>query len=135
MMNQINTPSISTVPRIGEKMPDGTVCVGVSPETHHPMYATQKDVPEKMEFKEAQEYAAQLDAHGHKDWRVPTKAELNVMFNNRAAVGGFKVAGLDPLYYWTSTPDYGFGGCTQRFSDGIQSNDRRTKLLRVRCVR
>ena len=73
-------------------MPDGTVLAGISPDTNKPMYATPADASLTMTFNEAQEYAAKLDAHGHKDWRVPTKAELNVLFNNRAAIGGFNVS-------------------------------------------
>ena|SRR5579862_1505011 len=127
---------ICASPNIGAVMPDGTVYAGVSPETNQPMYATPADAPFQMEFVEAQEYAAQLDTHGHQDWRVPTKAELNVLFNNSAAVGGFRACDppSDP-WYWSSTPDYGWGGFDQRFSDGIQSHSRRAKSLHVRCVR
>ena len=63
-------------PKVGDKMPDGTVLAGISPDTNKPMYATPADASLMMTFNEATEYAAKLDAHGHKDWRVPTKAEL-----------------------------------------------------------
>jgi hypothetical protein len=76
-------------PAPGDKMPDGTVFAGISPDTNKPMYAPPTDASLTMKFNEAQEYATKLDAHGHKDWRVPTKAELNVLFNNRAAIGGY----------------------------------------------
>jgi len=88
-------------------MPDGTVLVGISPDTNKPMYATPADASLTMTFNEAQEYAAKLDAHGHKDWRVPTKAELNVLFNDRAAVGGFDISGSIPAgWYWSASPFY-----------------------------
>src|SRR4051812_3140058 len=74
--------------RIGDKMPDGTVYAGVSPETVRAMYTTPEDAPLTMKWKVAMEYAAKLDAHGHQDWHVPTKSELNVLFQNRAAIGG-----------------------------------------------
>src|SRR5215469_1416613 len=45
-------------------------------------------------------HAAMLTVHGHRDWRVPTKNELNVLFNNRAAIGGFNVSGSTPGWYW-----------------------------------
>src|ERR1039458_3358697 len=69
-------------PKVGDKMPDGTVLAGISPDPNKPMYATPADASLTMTFNEAQEYAAKLDAHGYKDWRVPTKAELNELFNN-----------------------------------------------------
>jgi hypothetical protein len=34
-----------TEPTIGDKMPDGTVFAGISPETNKPMYATPKNAP------------------------------------------------------------------------------------------
>src|SRR5580704_12929695 len=94
----------STEPKLGEKMPDGTIYAGISPDTNKPMYATPADVPPTMTFNQATEYAAHLDAHGHKDWRMPTKAELNVLFNNRAAIGGFDLSGNDPAgLCWSSS--------------------------------
>jgi hypothetical protein len=66
-------------PKVGDKMPDGTVLAGISPDTNKPMYATPADASLTMTFNEAQIYAAQLDAHGYKDWCVPSKAELNVL--------------------------------------------------------
>ena len=61
---------------IGEVIPDGTIYAGVSPETGKAMFTTATDAPATCTFDEAQEYAAKLDAHGHRDWRVPTKNEI-----------------------------------------------------------
>jgi len=125
-------------PKIGDKMPDGTVYAGISPETNKPMYATPADAPLAMRFNKATEYAAQLDAHGHHDWRVPTKAELNVLFNNRAAIGGFNnVPGPHPAgWYWSASQDNEFDAWSQRLCDGRQSNaaGKRTSMA-IRCVR
>jgi hypothetical protein len=107
----------------GDKMPDGTVFAGISPDTNKPMYATPADASLTMKFNEAQEYASKLDAHGHKDWRVPTKAELNVLFNNRAAIAGFNVSGSGPAgWYWSASPTSKWTAWGQRFSDGYQFN-------------
>src|SRR5262245_32539436 len=75
-------------PKVGDRMPDGTIYAGDSPETGKPMYTTPRAVRSPMEWKEARDYAKNLDAHGHKDWRLPTKRELAVLFNNHAAIGG-----------------------------------------------
>jgi len=123
-------------PKVGDKMPDGTVFAGISPETNKPMYTTPADTPLTMKFNEAKEYAAKLDAHGHKDWHVPTKAELNVLFNNRAAIGGFNVTGSDPAgWYWSASPDYRWYAWGQRFSDGYQNYYGKGGHSAVRCVR
>lgn len=80
-------------------------------------------------------YAKTLDAHGHLDWRVPTKGELNVLFQNRAAIGGFNETGSDPAgWYWSSSPLYG-DGWVQRFSDGYQNDDYRLNDSSLRLVR
>jgi hypothetical protein len=126
----------TTEPKIGDKMPDGTVYAGISPDTNKPMYATPADAPLTMKlFNKATEYAAQLDAHGHRDWHLPTKNELNALFNNRAAIGGFDVSGSDPAgWYWSTSP-YGWSAWGQRFSDGSQylySMDDRSSVRPVR---
>jgi len=91
-------------PKPGDRMADGTVFAGVSPDTNTPMYLTPADATLTYTFNQAQKYAAKLDAHGHQDWRMPSKSELNVLFNNRAAIGGFDVSGSDPAgWYWSSS--------------------------------
>jgi hypothetical protein len=125
-----------TTPKIGDKMPDGTIYVGISPETGKAMYATPADASLTMTFNDAQKYAAQLDAHGHKDWRMPTKAELNVLFNNRAAIGGFDISGSDPAgWYWSALPNLRWTAWGQRFSDGAQDTLNNYVHSSVRCVR
>ena len=126
----------AAAPKIGDKMPDSTVFAGISPDTNKPMYATPADASLTMTFNEAQKYAAKLDAHGHKDWHVPTKAELNVLFNNRAAIGGFNVTGSYPAgWYWSASPYHGWDAWCQRFSDGAQHYYHKDYHLPVRPVR
>jgi hypothetical protein len=100
------------------------------------MYATPADAYLTMTFNEAKEYATKLDAHGHKDWRVPTKAELNVLFNNRAAIGGFNVTGSCPAgWYWSASPYTTRKAWFQRFSDGAPGGNGKDTHLPVRPVR
>jgi hypothetical protein len=121
----------------GGKMLDGTVFAGISPDTDKPMYATPADASLTMKFSKAQKYAAELDAYGHKDWRVPTKAELNVLFNNRAAIGGFDISGSGPAgWYWSASPnDKWDASWCQRLSDGAQVYNYMDGHLSVRPVR
>jgi len=120
----------------GDKMPDGTVFAGIFPDTNKPMYATPADASLTMNFNEAQEYATTLDAHGHNDWRVPTKTELNVLFNNRAAIGRFDISGSKPAgWYWSASPDDKWDAWGQRFSDGCQGYHYKDDRSAVRCVR
>jgi hypothetical protein len=131
--------------QIGDKMPDGTIFAGISPDTKKPMYATPADAPLAMRFNEACEYARNLVAYGHKDWHVPTRAELNVLFNNRAKIGGFTTTHSKPSplgrggekhpgWYWTNSPGRDWSHA-QRFSDGWKEEIDELHLLSSRPVR
>jgi hypothetical protein len=123
-------------PEVGDKMPDGTIYAGLSPNTGKPMFTTPADASLTMKWKEAIDYAAKLDAHGHQDWRLPTKGELSVLFNNRAAIGGFNVTGSYPAgWYWSGTQNNKWSAWAQRFSDGYQFTNYKDLRSSVRCVR
>lgn len=99
-----NAISDGAAPEIGGKMEDGTIYAGLSPDTGEAMYVTLKDAPSTLKWKAAMKYAADLNANGHKDWKVPTKAELNVLFENRAKIGGLNESGsFRANWYWSST--------------------------------
>ena len=100
---------ITSLLAIGQRMEDGTVYAGISPDTGKPMYALPGDAPLTMKWKQAMEYAAAFEGHGHPQgtFRVPTKDELNVLFQNEAQIGGFKTTGSAPArYYWSSSACY-----------------------------
>jgi hypothetical protein len=122
--------------KVGASMPDGSVYAGVSPDSGKPIYATPKDVPMRCNFNQAADFAANLDAHSHKDWRVPTNAELNVLFANRAAIGGFDTTGSNPAGWYWSSSRINLTAWAQRFSDGSQDlNILRVDASLLRCVR
>jgi hypothetical protein len=123
---------------VGDQMPDGTIYSGISPDTNKPIYTTLKDAPLTVKWKQAMEYAAQLEAHGHRDWRLPTKGELNVLFQNRAAIGHFNQSGSDHAgCHWSSRTYYHYSsfGWAQRFSDGNQHCRFMDFDSSLRCVR
>jgi hypothetical protein len=135
-VNDDSKPAVKTAPQVGDRMADGTVLAGISPDTGKAMYATPADAPLTMKWKQAMEYAAKLDAHGHNDWRAPTKGELNVLFQNRAAIGGFDISGSDPAgWYWSSSQVFNYGAWAQRFSDGYQVSYYEDGDSSLRCVR
>ena len=68
-------------------MSGGGVYAGISPDTNKPMSTTPADAPLAYAFNRAQKHAARLAAHGQQDWRVPSKSELNVLFQGRTAIG------------------------------------------------
>lgn len=88
---------------------------------------------------QAAQYCANLSGapgHGHDDWYLPAKDELNVLFTNRAAIGGFNTSGSYPAgYYWSSSEDDTNYAWNQRFSDGDQDDTSKFIGFSVRCVR
>lgn len=119
-------------PEAGDAMPDGTVYAGVEPETGKRIFAAPADASFQMMFNEAAQYARTACAEkylGHDDWRVPSRAELNVLFENRqkgALAGTFQEAGVfhadydagRSAFYWSSESYRGKAGYGQWFDDG-----------------
>lgn len=128
--------AVPKVPEPGTKMKDGTIYAGVSPDTGTALYVLPQDAPLVMKWKEAMQYAANLDAHGHRDWKLPSKTELDMLFENRAKIGGFNETGSIPAgYYWSSSENALNNAWYQRFSGGFQFNVNKNNGLSVRCVR
>jgi hypothetical protein len=126
--------------KIGDMMDDGTVYAGVSPDTGKSMFTMRSDTPIVAAHFLAERFTRASDANGHKDWRVPTRRELNVLFNNRAAIGGFNETGLEPGgKYWSSSPDvneFDDAFLAMRFSDGHEESMFDVAgVAALRCVR
>ncbi|MDA9121106.1 DUF1566 domain-containing protein [Flavobacteriales bacterium] len=65
-----------------------------------------------------------------RDWRLPTKYELNEMYLQQLAVGGFA-----PNYYWSSTEYGNYDAWGQLFDYGYQDFFNLSNFLYVRSVR
>ena len=82
-----------------------------------------------------------LVLNGYNDWYLPSKDELNKLYLNKTAVGGF--ASSASIRYWSSTEGGSCGSCpvgifgawNQSFSNGTQFDDPRNITLSVRAVR
>ncbi len=121
---------------IGSRARDLTVYAGISPATHRPFYTTPADAHGTYAWDGAQRYCSALEAFGHHDWRDPTKDELAVEFQNRAAIGGFNETGLNPAgWYWSSSPGKNLIGVALRFTDGRQDDYDTGLSSSLRCVR
>ena len=147
--------AVMATAKIGDRMPDGTIYAGISPNTNRPMFSTPDSSSMTMTFNQAAKYAGQLNEGknlGHDDWHVPTRDELNVLFQNRekgALKGTFNFADSSSLgtYYWSATPDENYNLFVYLFRDsgpysgpayaaGEYSGDRNDRsTVFVRCVR
>jgi len=119
---------------VGTVMTDGSIFAGISPDTGREMYLTAQDAPLTYTFNDAADFAKSLTAHNQNDWRVPTKNELKVIFDNRAAISGFMVSDK-PAWYWSSTQETSFSAWAQRFTDGHQVQRGENMASLLRCVR
>ena len=80
----------------------------------------------EMSWNEAKEACANLG----NGWRLPTKDELNLIYENKNVVGGFA-----NYYYWSST-EAGFKyAWNQSFLNGLQFNGNKDFAYFVRAVR
>jgi hypothetical protein len=82
-------------------------------------------------------YAAKLCADlvlgGYSDWYLPSKGELNALYENKVAIGGF--AGYSNQY-WSSTEVTNLWAWYQSFYDGYQNfNSSKGSSYNVRAVR
>jgi hypothetical protein len=78
-------------------------------------------------------YCNKLNLGGYKDWYLPNRYELNLIYINKA-----KIPGLDTIVYydyWSSTESPNGFAWIQSFSDGYQNTAQKGMGWRVRCVR
>ena len=82
-------------------------------------------------------YCDGLTAHGHSDWYLPAQDELDVLYDNHTAIGGFNTSGSYPAgWYCSSSERDGSHMWAQNFSTGFQSNlNPKNFTYPVRCVR
>jgi len=82
-------------------------------------------------------YAAKLCddfvLNGYNDWFLPSRDELDILYQNRNLIGGFTTD-----YYWSSSEDYYTSAWCQNFGSGLKSSgnkDGTYAASRVRAVR
>ncbi len=68
---------------------------------------------------------------GYGDWYLPSKDELNLLYQQSKVVGGFSTT----FSYWSST-EYNLGHAwSQYFDDGLQTGGSKLDTVRVRAIR
>ena len=81
-------------------------------------------------------YAAKLCSDlvlgGYDDWYLPSKDELNCMYENLYKLG---LGNFDSYNYWTSSEDSDFAVWAQAFRDGSMEVHDKSYPHNVRCIR
>ena len=67
---------------------------------------------------------------GFEDWYLPSKDELNALYQNKDLVGGFS-----DYYYWSSTESRTYYAWIQAFLGGTQGTQVKSSQYRVRAIR
>ena len=87
---------------------------------------SEDGIPAKL----ASDYEVTVDGVTYDDWFLPSKDELNLLYLNNEAVGGFANGN-----YWSSTAVDNFGAWRHSFSNGGQYDYGSSGTYRVRAVR
>jgi hypothetical protein len=130
------SPPIASKPKPGDRMPDGTVYVGISPNMGRPLYAMTRDLPRRYSWTYAIKITAQQTVGGHTDWRLPTKDELNMLYLAQKTIGSQRDWRFRPDWYWSNSEcSPGPIAWSQGFDYGSQCHNLKSNAALVRCVR
>ena len=80
----------------------------------------------EMRWEDAKETCENLGG----GWRLPTKDELDLLYENKNKIGGFALSD-----YWSSTEVDNDNVWLQNFTDGVQYSFIKTVTYNVRAVR
>ena len=95
--------------------------------------AAKQDLEGNYTYDQAIAGCSKLKEDSKDDWSLPSKKELNAMYEqlHKKGIGGFA-----NLFYWSSSECDGDYVWVQHFYDGTQINDGKDNdYSRVRCVR
>jgi hypothetical protein len=100
---------------------------------NHGLVASKADLQRYMYWAEAKSACENLVSNSYSDWFLPNKEQLNRLYINRSAVGGFSA-----YFYWSSTEVNADLAWSQTFTNGRQNHQNdsnKNAYSRVRAVR
>jgi hypothetical protein len=93
------------------------------------LLVAQYDLPSRMNWRDAKVVCTKLG----KGWRLPSKKELNTLYENQGTIGGFARGTF--RIYWSSTENNDFSAWVQSFLNGTQAHCYYEEFCKVRAVR
>jgi hypothetical protein len=128
----------TAAPKAGNRLADGTIYAG------NGFAAAPADALGRYTWHDGNQYCEDLVAYGQDDWKLPTKEQLNRLYQNKnmgAFAGTFNDSAAGTTwahYYWSSEEraSHTFFAWNQSFADGYFDWNRKDGHdLSVRCVR
>lgn len=125
-------------PTPGTLLSDGTIYLGQNEAGDH-IAVMPRNHTSYLSWDAAMEWAKNLTAHGHNDWRLPELDECQLIYQSQdlgELKGTFDKSGSFPAsILWSARRyDSSYAYC-QWLGVGSQTSDRRTHELSVRAVR
>ena len=120
---------------VGLSPEQGGYIFWVSADGKHGLVAETVDQSSSSNWFNAQDIISNpsnhsADGDNFRDWRMPTKYELNEMYLQKVAIGGFSSGD-----YWSSTEGDNDGAWIQDFGNGFQNGNVKGNYYDVRAVR
>jgi len=84
------------------------------------------------EIARAAQLCAGMEFGGYRDWFLPSKDELDLIYKNLKAKG---LGGFKNDWYWSSSQDYNDSAWVQNFSNGNQHYSSKNDANSVRAIR
>ena len=93
------------------------------------MIVSSKEVG-SVDYEKAQKICAAYKVGNISGWRLPSKDELNIIYQNRKHLGDYTKGN-----YWSATEEGKNSAMVQNFSNGNQSKSNKSSSCAVRAVR
>lgn len=116
----------SIVYNLGDILADGGIIFHLDASRKHGLAAQSTNVNKRVTWVDAMHLA---EAHGL-GYHLPTKKELNLLYQKKAIVGGFS-----NTHYWSSTEYDSNFAWYQHFFNGNQNYNTKYDTLRMRAIR
>ncbi|MEX0929379.1 MAG: hypothetical protein WD266_02395 [Balneolales bacterium] len=127
LMNRVDITS----PGLGTGMENTVAIIGFHDQNFKD-YAGSREECFYNDGTMAAKIAFELELNGYSDWYLPSKDELNILFDNRKAIGGFENAD-----YWSSSEGSGSWNVWFRrfYGSTNQGHGHKDMVHKVRAVR
>lgn len=107
----------------------GGIVIYVNAKGDHGMIVSSKEVG-SVDYEKAQKICAAYKVGTIGGWRLPSKDELNIIYQNRKHLGEYTKGN-----YWSATEEGKNSALVQNFTNGNQSKTNKSSSCAVRAVR